>query len=38
LELLLWRWSTSVQITSDLMIAVFFMVLDVPRQGSMIGG
>lgn len=27
MELLLWRWSTSVQITSDLMIAVFFLVL-----------
>jgi diguanylate cyclase (GGDEF)-like protein len=27
MELLLWRWSTSVQITSDLMIAVFFVVL-----------
>ena len=27
MELLLWRWSTSVQITSDLMIAVFFIVL-----------
>ncbi len=26
-ELLLWRWSTAVQITSDLMIAVFFVVL-----------
>jgi len=26
-ELLLWRWSTSVQISSDLMIAVFFVVL-----------
>lgn len=26
-ELLLWRWSTSVQITSDLIIAVFFVVL-----------
>ena len=27
MELLLWRWSTSVQITSDLLIAVFFVVL-----------
>ena len=27
MELLLWRWSTSVQITSDLIIAVFFVVL-----------
>jgi diguanylate cyclase (GGDEF)-like protein len=27
MELLLWRWSTLVQITSDLMIAVFFVVL-----------
>jgi len=27
LELLLWRWSTLVQITSDLMIAVFFVAL-----------
>lgn len=27
MELLLWRWSTMVQITSDLMIAVFFVVL-----------
>jgi diguanylate cyclase (GGDEF)-like protein len=27
MELLLWRWSTSVQITSELIIAVFFVVL-----------
>jgi diguanylate cyclase (GGDEF)-like protein len=27
MELLLWRWSTSVQITSDLLIALFFVVL-----------
>jgi len=27
MELLLWRWSTAVQITSALMIAVFFLVL-----------
>jgi diguanylate cyclase (GGDEF)-like protein len=27
MELLLWRWSTTAQITSDLMIAVFFVVL-----------
>ena len=27
MELLLWRWSTLVQITSDLLIAVFFVVL-----------
>jgi len=27
MELLLWRWSTLVQITSDLMIAVFFVAL-----------
>src|SRR5437763_12186357 len=27
MELLLWRWSTTAQITSELMIAVFFVVL-----------
>lgn len=27
MELMLWRWSTSVQITSELIIAVFFVVL-----------
>jgi hypothetical protein len=30
MELLLWRWSTTAQITSELMIAVFFVVLARP--------